>query len=298
MANHAIGIDLGGTNIKGILVDESGTILAHAHTPTNDGSGGAWKTAIAETVKELKSKTNNLVGVGLSAPGLPNEKNECIASLPNRLEGLEFFHWGNYLNEKVYVLNDAHAALMAEAQFGVAKGLKNVILLTLGTGIGGGILINGQLYQGLFQKAGHLGHITVDATDWSQSILGMPGSIEESMGNYSVKKRSHGAFESTYDVLQAHLKGDYWASYVWLTSLQKLAVTISGLINALSPDAVVLSGGVTQANEHLFDPLSTFLNYYEFRPKGYAGTPILKAQYGDMAGALGVASFALSKQLK
>lgn len=295
MKKHAIGIDLGGTNIKGILIDETGNIIAQAHTPTNDGSGGAWKVAIAETVKTLKNQTEHLIGVGLSAPGLPNETNECIASLPNRLDGLEYFHWGNYLNEKVYVLNDAHAALMAEARFGAAKGLRNVVLLTLGTGVGGGILINGELYQGLYQKAGHLGHLTVDATDWSQSILGMPGSIEESIGNYSIEKRSQGAFKSTYELLQAFQAGDYWASYVWLTSVQKLSVTIAGLINAFSPDAVVLSGGVTQANEHLFDPLSSFMKYYEFRPKGYAGTPIMKAHYGDMAGALGVASFAMAK---
>jgi glucokinase len=297
MSNYTIGIDLGGTRIKGILVNEKGEIIEQSYQPTNDETG-EWKEAIKRAVEDLKSKSPKpLQSIGLSAPGLPNDKNTAIAYLPNRLEGLENFDWGDYLNEKTYVLNDAHAAVMAEIGFGVAKGKKNVVLITLGTGVGGGIVINGQLYQGLNQKAGHIGHITVDATDGSTSILAMPGSIEEAIGNYSVEKRSLGKYKSTYDLVQNYKIGETWATYVWLASLQKLAVTLAGIMNLFSPEMIVLSGGITEANDDLFGPLSIFMNYYEFRPEGKA-TPIVKAHFGDMAGAMGAASFAMSKSVE
>jgi glucokinase len=296
MSQFTIGIDLGGTRIKGILVNEKGEIIEQSYQPTNDETG-EWKHAIKRAVEDLKSKSPAPIqGVGLSAPGLPNEKNTAIAYLPNRLEGLEGFEWSAFLGEKTYILNDAHAAVMAEIGFGVAKGKKNVVLITLGTGVGGGIVLNGQLYQGLNQKAGHIGHTSVDATDGSTSILGMPGSIEEAIGNYSIEKRSFGKYKSTYDLLQNYKEGETWATYIWLTSLQKLAVTLAGLMNLFSPEMIVLGGGITEANEDLFDPLNTFMNYYEFRPEGKA-TPIVKAHFGDMAGAMGAASFAMSKSV-
>jgi glucokinase len=288
--DYAIGIDLGGTNIKGYLIDAEGRTTGQAHHPTNDGKGD-WKHSVAETVRALKAQCPGpLKGIGLSAPGLPNETNECIAYMPGRLQGLEFFHWGNYLHEKVCVLNDAHAATLAELRFGAAKGLRNAVLLTLGTGVGGGIVIDGNLYQGFFQKAGSLGHMSVEAGSGVMDITNMPGSIEDAIGNCTIEKRSLGRFKSTYDLLQAYKRGDHWATYVWLTSVQKLAVTIAALMNIFSPDAVVLSGGITQAEKDLFEPLNAFLDLYEWRPGGHA-TPVLKAQHGDMSGALGAASY-------
>jgi glucokinase len=167
-------------------------------------------------------------------------------------------------------------------------------LLTLGTGVGGGILINGQLYQGLGQMAGHLGHVCLNTNDDVTSILGMPGSLEYAMGNYSVQQRSHGRYASTWDLVTAHRQGDYFATYLWLDAVRSLALGISSFINALSPDAVVLSGGITLAETALFDPLAAFLAVYEFRPGGKQ-TPILKAEFTDMAGAMGAAAFAVQR---
>lgn len=262
-----------------------------------EASPGAthWQQAVAEAITDLRTQSASLVNaVGLSAPGLPNETNQCIAFMPGRLAGLEGFHWGRFLNVPVHVVNDAHAALLAESQFGVAKGYKNVVMLTLGTGVGGGVIIDGKLHQGNLQRAGSLGHITVDG-QIDPDVAGQPGSLENAIGNATIEKRSMGRFTSTYQLLEAVKQGDYFAQWVWLSSVQKLAVGVSALMNCFSPDLIVLGGGITQAEDDLLLPLSEFMNLYEWRPGGRA-TPIKLAQFGDMAGAIGAASFAIQSE--
>lgn len=301
MTQTAIGIDLGGTWIKGVLMDiYTGEIVKQLYHPTNDDkdkSDAHWRQAVADTVADLHEQANRLPGgttvkaVGLSAPGLPNDTNQYIAFMPGRLDGLEGFHWGHFLNQPVQVINDAHAALMAESRFGVAKGHQNVIMLTLGTGVGGGLLIDGKLFQGNYQKAGHLGHITVN-TESDLSITGQPGSLENAIGNATIEKRSLGRFTSTYQLLEAYKRGDYFAQWVWLSSVRHLAIGICALTNAFSPDLVVLGGGITQAEDDLMLPLAEFMNMHEWRPGGRS-TPVKLAHFGDMAGAIGAASFAI-----
>jgi glucokinase len=224
----AIGIDLGGTNVKGILMREDGEILKQHYIPTKDDAEGKWRENVLEMVNFLKDfhqKTIDLIG--LSAPGLANADNKCIAHLPNRLFGLENFIWEEYFGTKTLVLNDAHAALMAEAKFGIMQGYKHAVLLTLGTGVGGGIMINGQLYQGLSQMAGHLGHISLNANDDELSILGMSGSLEYAIGNCSIVRRSLGRFQSTHELVRAYQNNDSFATWFWLGSVRKLAIAIA-----------------------------------------------------------------------
>ncbi|NBA86960.1 ROK family protein [Emticicia sp. CRIBPO] len=291
----AIGIDLGGTVVKGILIREGGEIMQQHYISTRDDQEGLWRKNVLEMVSYLRALTDEPVEViGLSAPGLPDQDNACIAHLPNRLHGLENFNWGAYFGQKTYVINDAHAALMAEARFGSAKDYKNALLLTLGTGVGGGIMLNGELHQGLSQMAGHLGHISLNTGDDEESILGIPGSLEYAIGNYSIKRRSRGQYESTLDLVGAYRKGDHYATWLWLDSVRKLAVALSSLINLLSPEIIVLAGGITLADKDLYEPLMRFLDLYEFRPAGKT-TLIRQAQFGDLAGAIGAAGFALNK---
>lgn len=292
---HFIGIDLGGTNVKGIIIDQNGEIIKQHYIPTLDAGDSTWRVNVLEMVFYLKNWLQSpIMAVGMSAPGLPDEKNTCIAYLPNRLSGLENFAWGNYLGETTFVINDAHSAIMAESSFGVARNYQNVLLLTLGTGVGGGLLINGQLYQGMSQMAGHLGHLTINANDDETSIVGMVGSLEYAIGNYSVQKRSKNKFESTWELVEAYRKNDAWATLVWLSSIQKLAIALSSLINIFSPQLIVLSGGITLADNDLFEPLSQYMALYEWRPGGKQ-TPIVQAHFGDMAGAIGAAGFAMKR---
>ena len=290
----AIGIDLGGTRIKGVAVNAEGHILHQLYTDTNDNDRAVWKKAVAVTIEELLQEVNLKTSViGISAPGLPNDDNTAIAFMPGRMPGLENFIWTNYLQHPVYVLNDAVAAMIAEAKFGAAKKKNHVVMLTLGTGVGGAILIDGKPYQGAFNKAGHMGHMVInDQSDCD--VTGMPGSLEECIGNCTIEKRSKGQFSSTREMLEAYRGGDALAKEVWLKSVRHLALGLASITNILSPQVIVLGGGITEAGNDLFDPLQEYMAQFEWRAGGNQ-VEIRKAMYGDMAGAIGAACFAMSK---
>lgn len=292
----SVGIDLGGTRIKGILLDGNNQILHQIYTPTQDGDDRVWKKAVFDTVSELEKVTQTKVSlVGISAPGIPNESNTAIACMPGRLQGLEQFDWAAYLQKKTYILNDAISALVAEARMGMAVDKKNVALLTLGTGVGGALLINGQPYQGAFQKAGHVGHMCVDYQS-SPDVTGMPGSLEDCIGNCTIWQRSKGKYNSTHELLNDYRKGDTFAAEIWLLSVRQLAIGIASVCNIVSPELVILGGGITEAGDDLFTPLKQFMKLYEWRPSG-SGVSIVKAKFGDLAGAIGAACFAREKEI-
>jgi glucokinase len=297
---HAIGIDLGGTNIKGVVIDEIGTISERMESPTRDsdtGVGEQWKEAIHVMVQELRKRTtSDITAVGLAAPGIADETNRSIACMPGRLQGLEHFCWDDFLVlEKipVKILNDAQAALMAESRFGAGKGYRHVVMLTLGTGVGGGILINGDLYQGHFQRAGHVGHICLEGKG-NRGITGMPGTLEEAIGNESLKRRSNGKYLSTHKLIEDYKNGDEFAAWLWLDSVRNLALGIGSLINAFAPEVVILGGGISRAGDALFKPLEQFLDAVEWRPAGVK-TPVIPADFQQDAGAIGAAAFAFSR---
>ncbi len=291
MSEIVIGIDLGGTRIKAVAIDEMGNILHQNYQLTNDGDDKIWKNVVAAAVNEIQGKLKSKAAiVGISAPGLPNSGNSAIAFMPGRLQGLENFVWTDFLNTKTYVLNDAISAMMAEARYGAAKNRKNVVMLTLGTGVGGAILIDGKPYQGAFNKAGHIGHMVIDS-DGEADCIGMPGSLEDAIGNCSIEKRTSGKYTSTHQLIEASRNGDGFATEVWLKSVKKLAIGLAALTNILSPEMVILGGGITDAGNDLFDPLEKYMSNYEWRAGGNQ-TEIVRAQYGDLAGAVGAACFA------
>src|SRR6266446_254082 len=180
--NHAFGIDLGGTHIKAVAATEDGEILATASRETLDDEG-RWADAAREIVRELERCAGGLPEwIGLAAPGLAAPDGRSIASMPGRLRGLEGFDWAQALGAPVAVLNDAHAALLGEAWKGAAAGGRDVVLLTLGTGVGGAVLSGGRLLTGQVGRGGHLGHLCLDP-DGPPDVTGMPGSLEGAIGN-------------------------------------------------------------------------------------------------------------------
>lgn len=291
MSEITIGIDLGGTRIKAVAIDEKGNTLHQFYQPTNDGDDAIWKNAILTSVNEIQGKIKRAdTLIGISAPGLPNSNNSAIAFMPGRLKGLENFIWSDFLKTRTFVLNDAIAAMMAEARFSAARNKKNVVMLTLGTGVGGAILIEGKPYQGAFNKAGHIGHMVIDSSG-DTDVIGMPGSLEDAIGNCTIEKRTSGKFNSTHQLLEAFRNGNSFAAEVWLTSVKKLAIGLATLTNILSPEMIILGGRITEAGKDLFDPLEKYMENYEWRTGGNK-TEIVKAQYGDLSGAVGVACFA------
>jgi len=216
---QAIGIDLGGTRIKGVLINSQGSILHEIITSTKE-ENQQWKTDVKSTVEELSSKSTSAFVIGLSAPGIPDKENKAIEFLPDRLKGIEGFVWQTHLSSPTLVVNDAIAALSAEASFGSARDCEHAVLITIGTGVGGAIMINKKIYQGAFQKAGHIGHMSVNM-DGDPDICGRPGSLEEAIGNYSISKRSKGRFTDTLALLESVKKNDADAKAIWDTKEQK-----------------------------------------------------------------------------
>ena len=295
MPEQAIGIDMGATHIKAVVINTAGEILHQEQTHTRD-QDGAWKEAVAEALQALQKKmVQPAKSIGLSAPGLANAKNDRIGIMPGRLEGLEDFDWSNFLGVKTWVLNDAHAATLAESKFGAGKGKQHVLLLTLGSGVGGGLVMNGQLHQGLLQRAGHMGHTTTNANAHALDVTGMAGSLEDAIGNLTVSRRSYGKYQTTAELVEAYKQGEPIATQVWLDSVKNLAAALSSFINIISPELVILGGGIARAGKSLFEPLHAFMSVFEWRAGGLT-IPIVPAAFGEFAGAIGAASFAAQKE--
>lgn len=295
MKNIAIGIDLGCTNIKAVLLDGEGNVLLQHRQETREQHDQHWKQAVFAIVNEFEQRCRQPVSaIGLCAPGLADPSNTFIQCMPGRLPGLENFNWSEFTEKRIFVLNDAHAALTAEAAFGAGKDKRHVLLLTLGSGVGGGVLINGELYQGLSQMAGHFGHTTIDAGTYMRDVTNMPGSIEDAIGNITIQQRSYGRYNTTFDLIEGYRRGETLATWLWLDSVRKLAISIASAINLLSPELVIIGGGISQAEDALMRPLTEFLELYEWRPGGKR-TPLGVAKFSDLAGAIGAGAFALSK---
>ena len=297
--NFALGIDLGGSSVKAVAVTPAGERLAQINQPFDASTPHEWARLVQRTVQELEAQQGSpATAIGLSAPGLSARDGRSIARMPGRLQGLEDLNWTEFLQapQPVPVLNDAHAALLGEAWLGAARGFQNVFLLTLGTGVGGAAIVDGKLLKGALGRAGHLGHISLDL-DGPRDVCAMPGSLEVMMGNCTIAARSGGKFQTTHDLVSAHLAGDTVATEVWLRSVRALGVAIAGLINVLDPEAVIIGGGIARAGTALFDPLEKFVRDAEWNV-GAVPVKILPAQLGEFAGACGAAWNALESKLQ
>lgn len=298
MKKHYLGIDIGGTKIKMVILDAEGKVMERNEVLTEDTSTEKelWKKkiiALIEAKSEQYAKSNpQALKCGISAPGLVDSENKMTLHMPERLQGIEKFNWSQELEKDIMVINDGHSACLAEYEsFYSTEGIQNLLMLTLGTGVGGGIIIDGKLYQGNLQRAGHVGHMTIDFQG-APTMTNMPGSLEHAIGNFSVSERTGGTFKSVRELVDAYENNDPKAKIWWFESVQKLAVSLASLTNILSPELIVLGGGVTAgAGNSLLEPLNKFMADYEWRPGGYQ-TKIKEAKLGGYAGAIGAAFFA------
>ncbi|MFT6934565.1 MAG: glucokinase [Maribacter sp.] len=298
MEKHYLGIDIGGTKIKVVVLDERGTILEKNEALTEDGASEQelWKrkiiAIIQQKTKQYGETNQNGLNIGISAPGLVDSKNKMTLHMPERLKGIEDFNWSSELGLNISVINDGQSACLAEYEsFYQTKGVLHFLMLTLGTGVGGGIIINGQLYQGNLQRARHVGHMSVDCNG-APTMTNMPGSLEHAVGDFSIFERTNGQFNSVRELVNAYAKGNHKAEVWWLESVQKLAIGLASLTNILSPEYIVLGGGISSgAGKDLFEPLEKFMSDYEWRPGTYQ-TKIKGARLGAYAGAIGAAYFA------
>ena len=282
----AIGIDIGGTQIKAVAVDGEGTVLGRCHTDT---CGQA--EILLERVNSLLEQLPSSEALGISTTGLVLPGSNKVAWIKGRVECLHGLDWSKQLHRSVYLLNDALAAMAGEAWIGAARGVREAILMTLGTGVGGAILVHVRVLRGYLGRAGHVGYMTVDALG-SLDIARTPGSLEDAIGNHTVRARSFGRFESTWHLVDAHRRGDPEAMRLWRGSIWYLAAAISSLVNIIDPQRVLIGGGICEAGGALFEPLAAYLEQLEWRPTGQS-VEVVPAQLGREAGAIGAARNAM-----
>lgn len=291
-ASYFVGVDIGGTNIKAVVVDSSGNVVSRADRPTENDAAAL--VAEVNTLVENVARERKIGAIGIASPGLASPDNQRIIWMRGRLHVVEGLVWREQLefDASICVLNDAHAATIGEAWQGALPNCRNVVMLTLGTGVGGGVIVDGNLLQGRLGRAGHLGHICLNPAG-PPDIVGTPGSLEDLVGDHTVQQRSAGAFHDTAQLVEALTAGDQLAAQVWERTVHNLACGIVSLINAFDPEIFVLGGGISNAGEQLFQPLRAKLDQYEWRPAG-ASVRLVAARLGEMAGAIGAARFAMN----
>lgn len=294
-----VGADIGGTNIKLVGVTEDGEITAQTQVETRDSMPDTaekrryWVQALREGIEAITRQSGGGVSrMGIAAPGLVSADGLTIRRMPGRLSGLEGLRWTDELSvgDVVPVVNDAQAALIGESWIGAASTVQDAFLLTLGTGVGGAIMLDGAVRRGPTGRLGHLGHVTLDL-DGRADICGTPGSLEMFVGQESLAERSAGRFTTYPELIGEYRAGDIVAAELWLRTVRALATGISSLVNILDPQLVLLGGGISTARE-LDAPLRTYMDELEWRPDGEA-VPIRTAELGIYGGAVGAARRAM-----
>jgi len=276
-AAHAIGIDIGATNIKGVALTHDGKVLDAVIAQMDHRSN------VVESVWRVLKLLGNVDRVGIAAPGIVRPGGRSIWWMQGRLAEVQGLDWTAALGRPVPVMNDANAALLGEVMNG-AIACPNVVMLTLGTGVGGAAMVDGNPLRGHLGRAGHLGHISLDP-DAAGDIVNTPGSLEEAIGDCTIGPRSDGKYASTTDLVE-HLDDDELARRVWQKSIRALACGLASLINVLDPELIIIGGGISEAGDKLFVPLRAEMEKVEWRPHERAAR-IVPAALGSLAGAIG-----------
>lgn len=302
-----IGIDIGGTNLAGGVVNNNGEVVITKSIPTNSEDGyKAVMERIANLIEDLKQEAaekypdEKITSVGCGVPGIV--KNGIVINAPN-------LFWKNDplakdLEERVglpiTLINDATAAAVAENKFGATKGKKDAVAYTLGTGVGGGIIVNGSVVNGAHGVASELGH-TIQSPNFYACNCGKNGCLEtHSSATGLIRRHAHEVQKGTpskltsiettaKDIIDAAREGDEAATIAFENMTEELAKNISNMIDILDPEIFVIGGGVSHAGDFLFDNLKKKVaDNITF--KEIVGVPeIVPAQFGNDAGIIGAA---------
>ena len=310
IAKKFIGIDIGGTSIKGIIIRGDGTVLGKHSITTGTDDGDKLTENIVEIVNDLVMQVGGykvgIKGVGIGCPGLIDSKTGKVVFAGNL--NLKYYPLAKNVSDKVglpvKITNDANAAALGEAVFGAGAKYKDSILVTLGTGIGGGIVIGGKLFEGGGSAGTEIGH-TVIIQNGLQCTCGRRGCFERYASARALTEQTRAAMEeNTYSEMWKgynletvcgktpfdYMDTDITAKAVVDNYIGYLACGIINLVNIFRPQVVMLGGGVSEQGERLTQPLQKILDKEIFAGTDYAPAKIIKAKLGSGAGAFGAAA--------
>ncbi|WP_077618803.1 ROK family glucokinase [Bacillus sinesaloumensis] len=315
MENLFIGIDLGGTTVKLAFITQEGEIVSKWEIPT-DKSGEKIIPDIAEAIEvkmnELSLSKNQFAGVGMGAPGPVNSEEGYLYKATN-LGLKEMYPLKAELEATIglpaVVENDANIAAIGEMWKGAGDGAKNLLCVTLGTGVGGGIISNGEIVRGANGAGGEIGHITSIPEGGALCGCGKTGCIEtiasatgiarlakEALQDQNKPSLLRDQFEkigevTSRDVFEAADKGDELAKEIINFITFHLGLAISHVANGLNPEKIVVGGGVSKAGEQLLIPLRKQFERFTF-PRAAEAAEFTIATLGNDAGVIGAAYLA------
>ncbi len=305
----AIGIDFGGTSVKVALIQESRIVATGEPVPTQQYSGpNALLDALGERINQLSltaaehGQPKPPIGIGL--PGLVDSVNGIVHELTN-VPGWHEVPLRSILSERierpVILENDANAMAYGEYRYGAAKNGRNVICITLGTGVGGGLILDGRLYRGSQLAAGEIGHLSIDYRGVT-SPFGNLGGLETYVGNQRIIERADEAYRSAGKTAPSPLtprtladaanSGCPIAKEIWSEVGTQIGAGLASSVWLLNPDTIVIGGGVAAAGALVFDPIIHTVRS-RTAPVVHQSLAIVPAQLGNDAGMIGCAALAL-----
>lgn len=280
---HRLGIDLGGTKIEAILLDDSLNVIHRKRIPTPQNDYHGILTSIIDLVNEFKTKNQS---IGICTPGaiskksgmIKNSNTQCLIGKPLK-EDLE-----KALHQNIAMDNDANCFAMAEALLGAGKGSEMIFGVIMGTGVGGGIVINGKIHKGRTNIAGEWGHHRLH-DNGNLCYCGKRGCVETYISGPSLEKRWYeitGMNQKLPDIIK---NPDNSKFMLWKKEfLENFGLALSNVIDILDPDVIVLGGGVSNI-PFLYNEGKNYV--YENVFSDLVDTPILKNTLGDSAGVFG-----------
>lgn len=314
--SHVLALDIGGTKLAAGIVDDTGTLVDVIRTPTHVEEGpdrvverllGLGRTLLGRSAVPVR-------GVGVGCGGPLDLERGLVLNPPN-LPGWYDYPLAGRLEEAlglpVALDNDANAAALAEFRFGAGRGTRQMVYLTISTGIGSGLILNGELYRGKRGNAGELGHLQVKY-DGDPCNCGGRGCLETYASGTNIARRARERAEghpesllarlapepqsiSAETVLAALRAGDAVARQFWDETLDILAAGVASIVNAFDPERIVIGGGITNFGEFLFPPLRERVTRRAM-PALMAGVDICPAELAEHVGVLGAAAVALRER--
>lgn len=309
---YKIGVDIGGMSIKIGLVDENGRIIATNRVKTTRDAYKSLSDAISVINNILINNNlsyNDIKGIGVGCPGSVDRKLGKIDILPNlEWENVDIVDYiKKFIPTRVEISNDANVAALGEAIYGVAKDYNTSILFTLGTGVGGGIVIDKKLYEGGFSRGAELGHTTL-IYDGEQCTCGRKGCVERYVSatalinqtkqamlldkNSLMWQETKGNIDSVdgKTAFSCAEKGDKTAKKVVDQYVAYLGESIMNMLNIFRPDAFILGGGISGQGDNLVKPVKEYLEKFNYGYKNAPRAEILVATLGNDAGIIGAAA--------
>lgn len=311
MKKYVIGIDLGGTKISTALSDFEGNIVSNVVVPTKADEGeipvlNRIISTIEEVIEKGKVTTGEIESIGIGSPGPLNANTGVIITTPN----LPFkdFNVTKPIKEKfnlpVYLDNDANVATIGEFMFGAGKGKKNIVFFTVSTGVGGGAIVNGNIYRGSTCNALEIGHTTV-APNGPRCNCGNVGCLEAVASGTAIGKKGQEATMTkvdtslkqydkvtSYEVFLEADKGDEVAKDIRDEALNYLGIGVANAVSIFDPEMVIIGGGVTQVGDVLFDRVRQVVKKRCFKVMS-DNCQIVPAGLGTNAGVVGAVALAI-----